>query len=108
MLMFLPVVSSCEVASGAFCPKAEDARSKARFQAPTTGLALDNGALSALHREKADHTPHDHTTTSLGAGERLPAVTVSTPRAGAKTSVEEPPVAVQATDPLNCELCRAR
>ena len=33
---------------------------------------------------------------------------VSRPRAGAKTSVEEPPVAVQATDPLNCTKGRAR
>ena len=27
---------------------------KARFQALVTGLALDNGALSALHREKEE------------------------------------------------------
>ena len=56
-------LSSCEVASGAFCcPKAEDVRRKTRFQALATGLALDSGALSALHREKkkADHTLHHH------------------------------------------------
>ena len=32
--------SSCEVASGAFYPKAVDVRRKARFQALATGLAL--------------------------------------------------------------------
>ena len=57
-------LSSCEVASGAFCcPKGEDVRRKAKFQALATGLALDNGALSALHLEKkkADHTLHYYT-----------------------------------------------
>ena len=61
---FPSCLSSCEVASGAFCcPKAEDVRRKDRFQALATGLALDNGALSALHSEKkkADHTLHYHT-----------------------------------------------
>ena len=48
---FPSCLSSCEVAAGA------------RFQALATGLALDNGALSALHSEKkkADHTLHYHT-----------------------------------------------
>ena len=46
--------SSCEVASAAFRPNAEDVRRKAEFQAPATGLALDSGALRALHREKKE------------------------------------------------------
>ena len=59
MLMFLLVFPVVVL----FCPNAEDARRKGGFQAQATGLALDNNALSALHREKkkADHTPHDHT-----------------------------------------------
>ena len=63
-LCVLFCLSSCEVASGAFCcPKAEDVKRNARFQALATGLVLDNGALSALYREKkkADHTMHYHT-----------------------------------------------
>ena len=44
-------------------PRAEDERRKAKFQALATGLAFDNGAVSALLREKkkADLTLHDHT-----------------------------------------------
>ena len=65
--------SSCEVASDAFRPNAEDVRRKAKFQAPATGLALDNGALSALHREKkkADHTPLRAGSTNRGLADML-------------------------------------
>ena len=46
-----------------YCPSAEDVRRKARFQALATGVALTNGAVSALYcvKKKADHTLHDHT-----------------------------------------------
>ena len=61
VLSWFPVVKLLLVPIG---PNTEDARRKARFRALATDLALDNGALSALHREKkkADHTLHDHTT----------------------------------------------
>ena len=62
-LMFLPVVPDVKLLPVPFARRAEDVRRKARFHALATGLALDNGALGALRREKkkADHTPHDHT-----------------------------------------------
>ena len=58
-------------------PKTDDARRKARFQALATDLALDNGALSALHREKkkADHTLHDHATLTI-CSEDCPGIVV--------------------------------
>ena len=60
-----------------FESKTDDARRKARFQALATDLALDNGALSALHREKkkADHALHDHATLTI-CSEDCPGIVV--------------------------------